>query len=216
LNDVNNILNDSNSIDPELSPGSFIELVKEDGVIFAGHIHQHKEMRLKNRNFIFVGCPYQQNLGDINCDCGFYIINENGNYKFHKITNIPIHIQFKCSDIIKQGIDKFDFSIAKGNIVQKVYDIDISLQDDLAINQKISSFLPYEELLPDYKVQIDFNTTSNESNGSSLVATLKKSKLDYIKQYIDQLDESTLSSDGIEKTKLFKLMEHHYNLVSED
>ncbi len=216
LNDVNNILNDSNSIDPELSPGSFIELVKEDGVIFAGHIHQHKEMRLKNRNFIFVGCPYQQNLGDINCDCGFYVINENGNYKFHKITNIPIHIQFKCSDIVKQGIDNFDFSIAKGNIVQKVYDIDISLQDDLAINQKISSFLPYEELLPDYKVQIDFNTTSNESNGSSLVATLKKSKLDYIKQYIDQLDESTLSSDGIEKTKLFKLMEHHYNLVSED
>jgi oligoribonuclease (3'-5' exoribonuclease) len=81
----------------------------------------------------------------------------------------------------------------------------------------IASYQPYEELLPDYRVQVDFSeeSTSDESH-SSLVSTLKKSKLDYIKQYIDQLDESALSVDGIKKDKLFAIMQHHYNLVSED
>jgi hypothetical protein len=71
----------------------------------------------------------------------------------------------RCGDIIKQGINNFDFSLVKGNIVQKVYDIDVSLQDDLEINQKISSYQPYEELLPEYKVELKLsNSTSDDKN----------------------------------------------------
>lgn len=44
---------------PEHLLGNFIEIVKENGTIFAGHIHQHKEMTTKKRKFIFVGSPYQ-------------------------------------------------------------------------------------------------------------------------------------------------------------
>ena len=55
------------STKPEELLGSFIDLVKRDGTIFAGHIHQHKEMTVKGRKFIFVGSPYEQNLGDIGC-----------------------------------------------------------------------------------------------------------------------------------------------------
>jgi hypothetical protein len=54
--EIDSIIDSTESIG---TPGNFIELVKENGTIFAGHIHQHKEMRIKNRNFIFVGCPYQ-------------------------------------------------------------------------------------------------------------------------------------------------------------
>lgn len=69
---------------------------------------------------------------------------------------MPKHVKFLCSDIEHVGISKYDFSPAKGNIVQKVYDIDVSMADDLKINQEIASFKPYEELLPDYQVALDF------------------------------------------------------------
>ena len=39
--------------------GSFVDLVKPNGTIYAGHIHNRKEFRAKGRRFIFVGSPYQ-------------------------------------------------------------------------------------------------------------------------------------------------------------
>ena len=206
----------STSSKPEDFLGSFIELAKKKGTIFAGHIHQHKEMAVKGRKFIFVGSPYEQNLGDIGCKCGFYEIDELGNYSFFEIDGIPKHVQFKSSSIMKVGVDAFDFSAAKGNIVQKVYDADISLEDDLRVNQKIASFKPYEELLPDYQVALDF-TKEDVEHQDNLVKMLKKSKLDYIESYINQLEDSALNSANIDKTKLFNIMKNYYNTaVGED
>lgn len=220
---ASSIDNDSSLVDAESNPkkpedflGSFIELAKKKGTVFAGHIHQHKEMVVRGRKFIFIGSPYEQNLGDIGCKCGFYEIDELGNYEFFEIDGIPKHIQFKSSDILKVGIDRFDFSIAKGNIVQKVYDTDMSMEDDLKVNQKIASFKPYEELLPDYQVALDF-TKEDVEHQDNLVKMLKKSKLDYIESYIGQLEDTALSNAKIDKNKLFKLMKAYYGkAVGED
>ena len=201
---------------PEQYLGSFIEIAKENGTIFAGHIHQHKEMTIKNRKFIFIGSPYEQTLGDVGCKCGFYIIDANGSYRFHEIDGIPKHVQLKCSKILKNGIDNFDFNIVKNNIIQKIYDIDVSLEDDMQINKKIAAFSPYEELLPDYQVALDFSSTSNDEQHDNLVLALKKSKLDYIKNYIDQLDDETLKNEDIDKDKLFVLMSKYYNAAVGD
>lgn len=38
--------------------GNFVEVVKPNGYIYAGHIHKRKEFVTKDRNFIFVGAPY--------------------------------------------------------------------------------------------------------------------------------------------------------------
>lgn len=38
--------------------GSFVELAKSGGVVYAGHIHQHKEFMSRGREFVFVGSPY--------------------------------------------------------------------------------------------------------------------------------------------------------------
>lgn len=198
---------------PDEHLGSFIDLVKPDGTIFAGHIHQHKEMVARGRNFIFVGSPYQQNLGDIGCQCGYYIIDENGNYEFFENNSLPKHVKFVCSDIERVGIGKYDFSSAKGNIIQKVYDVDVPMADDLKINQKIASFKPYEELLPDYQVTLDFTKEETASTKNSLVQKLKKSKLDYVESYIDQLDGKALKADGIEKKELFSIMKKYYKAV---
>ena len=195
-------------------PGNFIDLVKVGGTIFAGHIHQHQEMKIKNRNFIFVGSPYEQNLGDIGCKCGFYVVDRSNNYAFHEISGIPKHVKFKSSDVQKIGIDKYDFSSAANNIVQKVYDTDVSLEDDMQISQKIESFKPYEELLPDYQVELNFDSENAANDQNYLVKSLKKSKLEYIEKYVEQIDSKALDANNIERLKLLKIMEKYYKLAS--
>lgn len=85
------------------------------------------------------------------------------------------------SQIVKD-IETFDFSIIKGNIVHKIYDIDVNRADDVKISQKINDWHPYEELLPDYEVDVTTNSEIKMQNES--IELIKKSKLDYIKSYI--------------------------------
>lgn len=193
--------------------GSFIELAKpETGVIFAGHIHQHKEMIAKEgRKFIFIGSPYEQNLGDIGNECGFYEIAETGKLKFIKLDKLPKHIQFKTSDIKKIGIDDFDFSLVTNNIVQKVYDEELTQAEEMKLSQKINDFKPYEELLPEYKVAIKYAMKSKDDQTS--VELLQKSKLEYIKNYIDNMDSKVLEASETSRDELFKILEACYRKV---
>ena len=87
--------------------GDFVDIAKKTGKIFSGHIHGHKEFLSKGRWFSFVGSPYQQNLGEIGCKCGFYIIDEENNAKFVELDGIPKHIEVRVSQMLK---DDFDFS----------------------------------------------------------------------------------------------------------
>ena len=45
---------------------------------------------------------------------------------------------------------------------------------------------------------------------------LKKSKLDYVKSYIEQLDNAALEADGIDKGKLFSIMNKYYQVAIGD
>ena len=90
-------------------------------------------------------------MGERDYSCGFYVIDESNNIKFFPIESTPKHIDLKMS-IVTRDIDRFDFSIVKGNIVHKTYDVEVNVVDDARISQKINDWQPYEELLPDYDV----------------------------------------------------------------
>ena len=188
--------------------GDFVDVVKQNGLIFSGHIHGRREFLAKKRNFILVGDPYQQNLGEIDNTCGFYILNEDSSYKFYEITSAPKHIQIYMSKI-----NTFDFSSITGNIIHKIYDVEIDRVTDAKISQKITDYKPYEELLPDYAVQIasDSEITQNQS-----IELIKKSKLEYIKNYIDNIDKNILDDNNINSSKLFETLKEYYNKVSID
>lgn len=193
--------------------GNFVDLCKMNGTIFAGHIHQHKEFISKQRNFIFVGSPYQQTLGDIGNDTGYYVIDENSNYEFKKISTVPIHIQLKMSQILKDGIETFDYSIVKNNIVQRIYDVDVNVVDDQKITQKIFMAKPYEELLPEY--QVDITTTISNKTETNTIELIRKSKLEYIHNYIESIDQTTLDEQNIDREKLFTILEKYYKAATE-
>lgn len=218
-NNIANAIDDDNALktsrsNPEQFLGNFIELAKVDGTIFAGHIHQHKEMMSRGRNFIFVGSPYEHNLGEVGSKHGYYILDKSCNYTFYEIDDVPKHVQVKASSMLEVGIDNYDFSMVKENIVQKVYDVDVSLEDDMKISQKIASFKPYEELLPDYQVQVAFTSGNEDGKQDKILAALKKSKLDYIDSYINQFDDKALEDSKIDREMLKKIMERYYKTAS--
>lgn len=217
INDLqhNNLLMSSENIQKNAGDyvGDFIEVVKRNGVIFSGHIHGHREFLAKGRQFIIVGSPYQQNLGEKNNSCGFYVINNDNSYEFHEITSVPKHIELQMSQIAKD-IEAFDFSIIKGNIVHKIYDIEVNRADDVKISQKINDWHPYEELLPDYEVDLTTNSEIKMQNES--IELIKKSKLDYIKSYIQNIDVQVLKDQDLDSDKLFAVLEEYYNAVAEE
>jgi len=192
--------------------GSWINIVKEKGTIFSGHIHGHREFYANNRKFIFVGSPYQQTLGEKESNDGFYVMNENGEYEFHEINTIPVHTDIIMSHVIKD-IDGFDFSIVKGNIVHKIYDVEVDRVTDARISQKITDNKPYEELTPDFDVSLSY-TDENGTNIDSVDA-LKKSKLEYLHNYINNIDGVVLNENSLERDKLHSCMEDYYNLINE-
>ena len=117
------------------------------------------------------------------------------------------------SKVIDVGIDKFDFSIVKGNILHKIYDCDVDRVSDSKITQKITDYKPYDELIPDYEVSLNYNDGVSLQNET--IALIKKSKLEYIKNYIDNIDKAVLSDQEIDATRLYKILEEYYEKVAE-
>ena len=193
--------------------GNFVDLAKPTGIVFAGHLHTRKEFISKKRLFIFVGSPYQQTLGEKGNICGFYVLDENSKAHFHEITTTPKHIDLKMSKVIAD-LDAFDFSCVKGNIIHRVYDVEVDRVLDAKISQKINDWKPYDELLPDYEVDIELNNDIKLQNES--IELIKKSKLDYIKNYINNIDPNVLKDQGLNPVKLFNVLEKYYNMVAED
>lgn len=190
------------------SVGNFIDVVKKSGTIFSGHIHKHREFVAKHRNFIFIGATNQQTKDDIGTKCGCYILDEKNQYVFHEFEGLPKYINIRLSDIMKVGVDNFDFSITKGNIVCKVYDVELDHLTDSKIIQKLNDSGIYEELIPDYEVNINYGETSNVPDES--IQLIKKSKLEYIKNYINNIDSSILSEQKIDPDKLYTLLQNYY------
>ena len=183
------------------SVGEFVELVREGGYVFAGHIHSHKEFNSRKRHFIFIGSPYQQNLGEKNSVDGYYIIDSKNSIKFFELDSIPKHVDFRVSEAKDGG---YDFSALKGMIVHKIYDVEIDQATDAKISKHIAAAKPFEELLPDYSIAV--SEEGEDQVVSESIELIKKSKLQYIRNYIDQMEKDK----DIDSDKLYTMMEDYY------
>ncbi len=191
--------------------GSWTEIVKKKGVIFSGHIHGRKEFFTNNRRFIFIGSPYQQTLGEIDSEDGFYTLDEKNVIEFHKLEGIPVHKEIKISEIVKD-VDNFDYSQITGNILHRIYDVEVDNVTDAKITQKIIDFKPFEELPPDYSSSV---TYSDENGNENSVDLIRKSKLDYLRGYINNMDKKIIEDDGIDRNRLYGVMKDYYDQVNE-
>ena len=189
--------------------GDFVDVVKEGGTVYSGHIHNHREFYTRGRKFVFIGSPYQQTFGEIGSVDGYYVLDEHNEATFHPSEGVPVHVKVRMSDVMKAGIDKYDFSFVEGNIVKRVYDVDVPRQDVVAIGQRIADARPAEEISADFEIA----QAASEEVDNETLEVIRKSKLDYIMRYIDRMDNEALSAKGIDKGRLFDLLKDYYDKV---
>ena len=193
--------------------GNFIDHLKPGGICYSGHIHGHREASVKNRILIYVGSPFQTTWAERNTPCGYYILDEKNSRTFYETPNVPKHIEIKISEILQQGIDQFDFSIVSGNIIKKIYDKEIDNIMEFKIQQKINDRKPYEELISEYAISI--SSVLAESDISDQAKMINKSKLDYIRNYIDKIDYQVLSEKKLDREILYKYLKTYYQKTAE-
>jgi len=78
------------------------------------------------------------------------------------------------------------------------------------ISKRILTAGPYEELLPEYRVAV-----KNDGTPSCKSAELiKKSKLEYLRNYVDEMKDGDLDEKGLNKDRLYEVLEKYYNAVT--
>ena len=197
--------------------GGFVKIAKKKtGVIYAGHIHKHKEFDVTDgRRFVFVGSPYQQTFGEMDSLNGYYILDSKNKRRFIETVSPPKFVKLRYSDVMNAGgPGSFDFSVLKNNIIKKIVDVEVNTETESKINKMINSAVPFEEQLPDWDVNSNVLSADGEIVNESL-DIMNKSKLGYINNYVNQLDPSILKEKGVDKTKLLNLMEHYYRQVDD-
>lgn len=70
---------------------------------------------------------------------------------------------------------------------------------------------PFEELLPDYEIAVKEESGEQVINES--VELLKKSKLEYISNYVDNISQKALDESRLDRKKLYETLEKYYNAV---
>lgn len=191
--------------------GSFINKCKPGGYVFSGHIHGRKEFLVKDRNFIFIGSPFEQNFGDINKTFGFYIHDiKNNKIKFIENKGIPKHKEVKVSEI-DEG---YDFSVCTGNYIKPIVDTSISYEILSSIINNINFAKPVEVFPPEYKVVIENNNIKIGDGDNEAGSNLQKNKQTYIIDYISTLSNEELEKEKLNREKLYKSVSNYFSIAS--
>ena len=66
--------------------------------------------------------------------------------------------------------------------------------------------------MPDYEVTLKDTSTTEITDES--IALIKKSKMEYVKRYVGNIDKKILEAEGLEADKLIAVLEDHYDMVT--
>jgi len=188
-------------VDPfkeELGFTGFIDrILKPDGIVLTGHIHNREEKRCANRRMIIAGSPYETASG-FNTSCGFYVYNEQtGDIEYVENPNYPKHVVVKASEI-KDG--RVDIGSLSGKVVSFEIDCKCSMEEAAEFQSKIALAKPFSYKQNSFSIKLTEDDKKKiEDAGGNLTS---KSKFDYVVEAIDMIDPSTYSEYGITKEHL--------------
>ena len=191
--------------------GSFVDKCKIGGTVFSGHFHGRKEFDVKDRNFVIIGAPFEQNFGDVGKTFGFYLQDiKNNKTRFIENKGIPKHKELKTSEIT----DAFDFSCCSGNYVRLIIDTNITYNVLSDIINKINEVKPIEVFSPEYKAVIQNNNITIGESDTNAGANLQKTKQGYIIDYISTISNEDLEKEKLNREKLYTLTTNYFNIAS--
>lgn len=93
-----------------------------------------------------------------------------------------------------------------------MYDADVGGDFDAEVSRRIASAGPYEEILPEYRVSLK-NDGASSSRSAELI---RKSKLEYLRNYVDEMEDTELDAKGLDRDRLFQTLEKYYKAVAGD
>lgn len=78
------------------------------------------------------------------------------------------------------------------------------------VSRRIAATGPYEEILPEYKVSLK----GDGAPSCKTAELIRKSKLEYLRNYVDEMKNEDLAAKDLDRDKLFKTLEKYYNAVA--
>ena len=186
-----------------------ITIAKENGIVFAGHIHKHSESYILGRKFSFIGSPYQTTSEEINTKSGFYIINSDG-LTFKEI-KAPEYVRIKFSDIKRIGVENYDFSLVTNNIIQFDGDEIITVEMESKLKKSVIDAKPYEMSDTDYSnLVIETTAVKNADECSKALNTSPKY---YVTTFLNNLPEDVFTKELVSKEKIIENFNVMYDLI---
>jgi len=147
-------------------------------LIFSGHFHIRKEYETKTGNILTIGCPYEQNWGDVGNKKGFYVLEtDTMEYEYFENEFSPKHIPVRWSKI-----KDFDTAQLKNNYVKVVIDSDYEYENVVKVSQAFSK-AGARSVEMDYQFQKELSEIQKELGDVSMV-----SHEEAINIYIDKMD----------------------------
>lgn len=209
--DVNTIIANKNVSKASSYIGSFVDKCKKGGTIFSGHFHGRREFSVKDRSFIIIGSPFEQNFGDVGKTFGFYIQDiKNNRLKFVENKGIPKHKEIKISSIT----DNFDYTCCSGNYIRPIIDISVDYSILSNIINNINDAKPVEVFSPEYKVVLQNNNITIGESDNNAGVNLQKAKQGYIIDYISTVNNEELEKEKLNREILYKITNDYFGLAS--
>ena len=186
-----------------------ITLARRNGDVFAGHIHKHSESWIMNRLFRFIGSPYQTTSEEIDTQSGFYVIDRDGT-RFAEI-QAPSYVRIKFSDVKKTGVDDFDFSKVRGNIIQFDGDDIISVETEARLKKRVVDECPFEITDTDYSnlVVSKEEVKDTEEYQKAFAASPKNC----VGMYVENLSDDVFEGDEVSKKRIIETFSKLYDFI---
>lgn len=199
--------------------GNYVDLCKKGGYIFCGHIHTRRELKVKGRNFIFIGSPLQLNWGDENhngdtSNRGVYILctdTDSDDIIFIENNNNPIHKKIYISELNPTTDCTTDELLEdipiEGNFVKLIYDKQVEFQVLNRLIDCINNMKPIEPVSVDYELKVSFCEIDTDGVVDS------ESKLMYITNVVNNIGDEIFENYSVKKDDVINMFEKYYEKV---
>ena len=167
------------------------DLLQKSSCIISGHFHLRSEKKYSVGSILYVGNPFEMDLGDLGNEKGYYILDINKlNLEFFPNTISPRHVKISLKELaLSETITEDIRLLIHNNIIRLKIDCNISKEDQKILSLKLNQLNPYS-LQFDYDVQSKMLDASAERNLSSV--DIQQSIIDFVKLLNTTKSESVL------------------------
>jgi hypothetical protein len=177
-------------------------------LVFSGHFHIRKEYPQKTGKVVTIGSPVELDWGDCDNTKGFYVLHpKDMSYDFYENDFSPRHIKIYFS---KLKARKEKLTNVQGNYIKFVVDDKYKFEHVMKILNAINLKNPIKPAETDFIYNNNFNSLLDQMDFKPDEKMLSMSKLDYIKSFIDHVEDNL---QDLDKNTLVGMCTEYYNLT---